>query len=332
MFSNKLLFLFTALLCSLHGSAQFAPQATLPGSDAIPVASTLFVAWADACVVQRGYIDMADPSLGFAAAGLPEQATGAANGSIVSLGDSGIAVLTFPVFITNGSGADFAVFENGFPNPANPAEAFLELAFVEVSSDGEHFFRFPAQSLTQADSQLSSIAGAHYSVASQLYNLAGKYIGSYGTPFDLEELKDIPGLDVTRISHVRIVDVTGDIGAHGSNDATGHRINDPYPTPFPSGGFDLDAVGVIHALPLSVSAAALAQFALYPNPAKEFVTLLLPDEQTFQMTVLNAAGQICQRQEGKGKTNIAVSQLPPGVYFIQFKSAARSCVTRFIKQ
>lgn len=331
MLKNKLLLLIPALLCALHGRAQFAPQATMPGSDAIPAGSSLFTAWASHCEVQRGYMDIADPTLGMVNAGLPEHATGSPDGSIVSLGDSGIAVLTFPVYITNGPGADFAVFENGFPNPGNPAEAFLELAFVEVSSDGEHFFRFPAQSLTQADSQISSIAGQDYMDAALLNNLAGKYIAGYGVPFDLQELDGTTGLDINRITHVRIVDVIGTIGVHGTNDVNGHRINDPYPTAFPAGGFDLDAVGVIHGSPLSVEEARLAQVRIFPNPANDFITILLPRQQVFQLTIRNAAGQTVCQQPISGAGKVAVSQLPAGVYFVQLQNETQSCVTRFIR-
>ena len=62
---------------------------------------------------------------------------------VVSLGDGGYGILTFDEPIDNGLGWDFAVFENSF------SDDFLELAFVEVSSDGINFFRFPATSLTQ---------------------------------------------------------------------------------------------------------------------------------------------------------------------------------------
>ena len=54
------------------------------------------------------------------------------------LGDDGSLVLTFPAPIADGAGPDFAVFENAF------STEFLELAFVEVSSDGTNFTRFPA--------------------------------------------------------------------------------------------------------------------------------------------------------------------------------------------
>jgi hypothetical protein len=33
---------------------------------------------------------------------------------------------------------------------------------------------------------------------------------------------------------------------YASYDSQGHQINDPWPTNFPTGGFDLDAVGVIN--------------------------------------------------------------------------------------
>lgn len=75
---------------------------------------------------------------------------------IVSLGDldqkqidagvqPGEITLSFESGISDGSGADFAVFENGFDNRGS---IFGELAYVEVSSDGKHFARFESDSLT----------------------------------------------------------------------------------------------------------------------------------------------------------------------------------------
>ena len=70
--------------------------------------------------------------------GEPEDATGmAGDGRVVSLGDGGVAILTFDTPLSDGPGPDFAVFENAF------LETFLELAFVEVSSDDVNYFRFP---------------------------------------------------------------------------------------------------------------------------------------------------------------------------------------------
>jgi len=80
--------------------------------------------------------------------------------------------------------------------------------------------------------------------------LAGKYRVGFGGPFDLALLRYRPlvqagHVDLSRITHVRLVDVVGD-GA--TVDSFGHPIYDPYPT-VGSGGFDLEAIGVLHAAP-----------------------------------------------------------------------------------
>lgn len=158
------------------------------------------------------------------------------NGStnVVSLGDGGHITLTFPLPITDGPGPDFAVFENAF------AEEFLELAFVEVSSDGTNFVRFPSHTLST--NPVDSYAEEGQTEADALGGLAGKHLQGQGTLFDLHMLADAPGLDVRRVTHVRIVDIPGD----GSTlDSYGHPIYDPFPT-FGSGGFDLDAIGVLN--------------------------------------------------------------------------------------
>src|SRR5690606_10126887 len=120
-----------------------------------------------------------------ASSGDSSAALGAPDGFTVSLGDGGIAVVRFAQPVANGPGPDFAIFENGFPDVSDPEGAFLELGFVEVSSDGVHYTRFPATSLTQDTFQHSSIAGSMYMNARLLNNLAGKYIANWGTPFDL---------------------------------------------------------------------------------------------------------------------------------------------------
>jgi len=46
---------------------------------------------------------------------------------------------------------------------------------------------------------------------------------------------------------VKVIDVIGTIDPqYASRDSFGNIVNDPYPTPFGSCGFDLDAVGVIN--------------------------------------------------------------------------------------
>jgi hypothetical protein len=53
-------------------------------------------------------------------------------------------------------------------------------------------------------------------------------------------------LDVNAVQAVRIVDVVGAISPlYATPDSLGNIVNDPWPTAFASGGFDLDGVAVI---------------------------------------------------------------------------------------
>ena len=212
-------------------------------------------------------------------------------------------------------GADFAVFENGFRDPTDSAQAFLELGFVEVSSDGVHYFRFPASSMTQINTQ---VGNGNYINATDLNNLAGKYVGGYGTPFDLDELAGTPGLDVNNVTHVRIVDVVGSIGTHASRDNSGRVINDPYPTPFPSCGFDLDAVGVIHeAFESVLSVASNATIRLYPNPATDYVVIEAgaPGSE-IHISITTLAGTVISEQQALSGGGISVKAYPPALYLL----------------
>ena len=228
--------------------AQFAPAQDKPGTTAMHADSSAFVAWAKGCTVERGPMCIDNPSSGVASFGSEALALGIPGGTmdVVSLGDGGTATLTFESPICNGTGPDFAVFENGFANAQNPDTWALELGFVEVSSDGENFFRFPAVTYVQAENQLGNAGSI---VPAQLHNFASKYGAFYGTPFDLDEVEDNALLDKNHITHVRIVDVVGNINPeYCTYDSQGHPVNDPWPTPFASCGMDLDAVGVIHDL------------------------------------------------------------------------------------
>lgn len=306
---------FLFLLVAFTLRAQFAPQAGIAGSTALHKTSPLFRSWATGCTVKRGLQDISDPLAGFVSLGDSSQALGVCDGSVVSLGDSGMATLTFGQPIFDGPGPDFAVFENGFQNPANLEEAFLELAFVEVSSDGKQFFRFPAASNTQNTVQIRG--AGDYMDARLIHNLAGKYAAQYGTPFDLAELKSVEGLDVMHITHVRIVDVVGSIGLHGTKDANGQQINDPYPTAFPTGGFDLDAVGAISISGSSFTEQNVATAAIFPNPTRGEVHVMLPAGLSgSELLVADLSGRPILRQPVAGTNDLDLSSLQPGLYLI----------------
>ena len=223
----------------------------------------------------------------------PNQALGPVTGDhfdIVSLGEldpNQIALGIAPGFITltfadpsdpndegivpNNDGYDFVIFENGLISQFSTAEGSMagqmlaELAYVEVSSNGTDFVRFPSVSLTPER------VGAYGTIdIADVHHLAGKHPNAggicIGTPFDLEDLADLPAVldgrvDINDVRYVRLVDVPGsgdffdDATAHvipGTEPETlnypqNHPIYDAWPTRG-SGGFDLEAVGLLYEL------------------------------------------------------------------------------------
>jgi len=212
---------------------EYEPAAEQPGSSAIAADDPRFVAWASAYTLL---------SLGTDVDGDwddPEQALGMAEGTteqVLSIGNGGEITVLFDAPLADGAGPDFAVFENGFD------DFFLELAFVEVSSNGEDFLRFDSAYLGvdpigQYDTHDTELIGG----------LAGKYRAGFGTPFDLallghKDLVEQGDVDLSAITHVKIVDIIGD---GSQQDSFGNPIYDPTPT-VGSGGFDLDGIGVIN--------------------------------------------------------------------------------------
>lgn len=312
---KKLHFLSGLLFLTWVAHAQFAPPAGISGSTALYKDSAVFTSWASACIITRGLQDISSPTSGYASVGNESLALGkAGSNGVLSLGDGGIADLTFAASIANGPGDDFAVFENGF-------DEFLELAFVEVSSDGTHYVRFPASSLTPHDKQVGAFDPLD---AAKINNLAGKYVANYGTPFDLEELKDKANLDVNHVSHVRIIDVVGCIqDAYATHDHLGNKVNDPWPTAFPSGGFDLDAVGVIHSTVTSLEGIiSKAIPEIYPSALSQGneVNIHLPEVPSMETFLLMADVRGSVKKNIpllQQHTSFATTDIPPGLYTLQ---------------
>ena len=236
--------------------------------------------WVDA--LDRGPVDIAYPEWGNASYGLAEDALGPALGdtlTVVSLGDGGSVTLEFEMAIPDGPGDDFAVFENSFYDNVS-GDLFAELAFVEVSSNGIDFARLETETLN------ASPVGTGGTLNPDLYlGFAGLDEAGQGTGFDLAELLGHPLetsglLDLQDVRFVRLVDVVGD----GSTfDDFGQPIYDPYPTPFASGGFDLDGVGVIHApepgqsLLLTAGLLAIARLGRTRGAGRRPMSMGLPE-------------------------------------------------------
>ena len=208
----------------------------------------------------------------------PGNALGPATGDrldIVSLGDlsrqqidqdmePGRITLSFDEPIRQQDGYEFVVFENGFTSDASwstgsiAGQMFTELGYVEVSTNGVDYARFPAVSLTPEP------VGSYGTIEiSNVYNLAGKHPNGTGTPFELQDIAGEPNVvsglvDINDIKYVRIVDIpgSGDFydqaaahidpagGAVRDYYADNHPVYDAWVT-FGSGGVDIEAVGVL---------------------------------------------------------------------------------------
>ncbi|HIP32726.1 MAG TPA: T9SS type A sorting domain-containing protein [Crocinitomicaceae bacterium] len=313
----------TFILTTVSFSQSFAPPAGQVGSTAIHKDSVIILSWANNCSVTRGLADITNPSLGDASFGVAPNAVGIADGSsVISLGDGGEAILSFGTLITNGPGPDFVVFENSF------SETFLELAFVEVSSDGVNFFRFPAISETQTTTQIGGFGSVD---CRYLHNLAGKYKANYGTPFDLNDVAGVFGLNENAITHVKIIDAVGSIDPlYGTQDSQGNYVNDPFTTPFASSGFDLDAVGVINEGSLDLNEEIREQFSIFPNPTSDVVTIAVNSPTTF--SIIDFKGQLIEKGflEKEGVVNL--TNHSAGVYIFKLSNSAGVFTSKLVKQ
>jgi len=222
---------------------QAGPALAGPFTDTGHPASAMW-AWAtDVDEVVRGPLDIASPGGGDASFGVEANVLGAATANpldTLSLGDGGSITLHFDSAIRDETGDDFAVYENGFRDLFG---LFAEFAYVEVSTNGIDFARFDSDAFNASPVlPFDSLDPTDY------HGLAGRHEAGLGTGFDLTDLDMDPlvllgTVDPMDIRYVRLVDV---IGNGSTTDGGGNPIYDPYPTAFPQGGFDLEAVGVIH--------------------------------------------------------------------------------------
>ena len=321
----------TLLMLGLHANAQTFPV----GTNAIHKDSSIIVSWAVSAHVERGYINIADTSLTYSEGGttsnkafhgVPQNALGPADGNFVSLGDGGYAILQFEIAIKNGPGPDFAVFENAiFSPPTQTNTAFIELAFVELSTNGIDWERFPAVSNCQYEQQNGSFSSVDRNL---FHNFAGIYPVFFGVPFDID---DLPGLTVDKnnINLVKIIDAIGNINPeYATYDANGNIVNDAWPTPFATCGFDLDAVGVIH-ISQNNTLALKSEPKIYPNPAKSQISI--SGIEVADYTIMDNSGKVLiAEKEYTSEKSICISKLGAGLYIIKILSEQKTFTKKLI--
>lgn len=318
---KNILLAILLLLCAFAGTAQtdtlFDGPVGSADCQAIWFEDNAILGWATGCTITRGYANIASPdtyaSYGNDSDGIGPSSQSTTNG-VVSLGDGGVAILTFAIPIQDGDGYDLAVFENSLN------DSFLEMAFVEVSSDGVNFFRFPATSLTQTEVQIGNGGSVD---PRKVDNLAGKHRVGWGTPFDLAQLAGTQGLDINNVTHVRLIDVVGCIDPqYATYDQYGHIINDPYPTPWASSGFDLSGVAIMNGWrPSSINehVAGSNLIKVWPNPTTDVITLYNEVSGLNDVDLFDIYGKTVQRIHGDGNVSVTLdlSNLPAGIYLLK---------------
>ncbi len=299
------------------GQGIYAPAAGQTGTTAIHKDSSIIVSWASSCHVIRGLKHIDSAQLGYASQGVDSDALAIADGKTVSLGDSGVATIQFDGTIYDGAGADFVIYENAFD------PTFLELAYVYVTSDGVAWDRFDYD---YTDPRTTQIGPFGASDPTHIHNLAGKYEVFYGTPFDLSDLRFNPSIDKNAITQIRIVDAIGDKNRlHFLTDSV--YVNDPFPTPYESGGFDLDAIAAIHLNPAtSIDEEVANTIRLYPNPSINTLNII---GEFDEVIIINTQGLLVSKSQ---EQSIDVSGLSPGVYFANVKHDNEFIIKRFIKK
>jgi hypothetical protein len=251
-----------------------------------------------------------------------------------SLGLGGELTLGFAVPITNGPGADFLVGENPFRLAGSWWQTFAEVMFVEVSSDGQQFVRFPARYFgpavqpgafgTVPVGSYANLAGQHPVLATSPAVDAQDVVDAGGDAFDLADLAGHPlvqsgAVNLAAITRVRLVDVQSGV----SLDSLGTPIFDPG-----AGSADVDAVTVIHQQGLVAAGAPRVQLAIQVDGT---MTLRIEDPDGWQDLApaslraavfglpVDFAGLIggfqLQSQDALGFTLVQPVPLPPELLF-----------------
>jgi hypothetical protein len=136
------------------------------------------------------------------------------------------------------------------------------------------------------------------------------------TQKDIEELRESFDTLPSRFFYVRLIDVVGSIDPKwGSRDSKGNLINDPWPTPFPSCGFDLDAIGVIHPLHSATNRMnSLQVFQVFP---RENQLQIKSSRAIGEVQVIQSNGKIVFYERNCLEYSLEIELSSSGLYWLK---------------
>jgi uncharacterized repeat protein (TIGR01451 family) len=84
--------------------------------------------------------------------------------------------------------------------------------------------------------------------------------------------------------------------------------------------------------PENVQAVTNGKVSVYPNPASDVLTVVMDKVQYSSLAISNSVGQeVLQQAINNAKTNIDISKLPAGVYYVNLTGGSGSVVKKFVK-
>jgi hypothetical protein len=117
----------------------------------------------------------------------------------------------------------------------------------------------------------------------------------------------------------------------GTYDQYNQLINDHYPTPFPQGGFDLDAIGVIHQQPASLRENADISINVFPNPFDDCINLIA-DHNIISIEITNHLGHLVYSKNESSIRKLSLPFLSTGIYFLKTTdNSGIAVVTKLVK-
>jgi hypothetical protein len=212
---------------------------------------------------------------------------------VVSLGNGGVIKVSFrDNIVFDGPGDDLAIYENAFHIGSPTGDLFTEYAYVEVSTDGLKWARFPFDPLTG-----EGLAGRHAVLPEPTDSLDP---AAGGDRFDIGAL----GLDFVR--HVRLIDAGADIDDVGNNVAPANQ-----------GGFDLDAAAALHSTPPAVVTGVVAAGS---EPVAHALVRLVP---------LDGGRRKRRRTDASGRFEFA-NVIPAGDYRVRARRRTVGIATAYV--
>lgn len=96
--------------------------------------------------------------------------------------------------------------------------------------------------------------------------------------------------------------------------------------------FEFTLTNVPLSPPVSTNEVLTKKLSIYPNPAEENLFLDLEDDDNFTITIYNTCGQTIIQSINTNKKEINISNLKPGLYYIEVTSKHKTLVNTFVKR